>query len=219
MYDILQLNDKLVTELKEIAQNIGIKGYNKMLKQDLIYKILDEQALSEKNSSNKDVPVVDEPNPQTGRRPRKPASKGTDKQEKAAEPEKVPQTVNRAIQAVIPAARKDQTIQVPEIKTQAVTTKIANAITAHSNNKIANVLAHRKNPHRIRKAAEKTGTIGAITATAIAGKIAEIAIETETDHSKNPEARGFMTRKLPNSAIWKKRNTHHKHPWTMMTKW
>ena len=88
MYDILQLNDKLVTELKEIAQNIGIKGYNKMLKQDLIYKILDEQALSEKNSSNKDVPVVDEPNPQTGRRPRKPASKGTDKQEKAAEPEK-----------------------------------------------------------------------------------------------------------------------------------
>jgi len=71
MYDILQLNDKLVSELKEIAQKIGIKGYNKLTKQDLIYKILDEQALAEKNNQAKEVPVVDEPNPQTGRRPRK----------------------------------------------------------------------------------------------------------------------------------------------------
>ncbi|MCC6281184.1 MAG: transcription termination factor Rho [Saprospiraceae bacterium] len=71
MYDILQLNDKLVTELREIAQKLGIKGAAKIAKQDLVYKILDEQALIEKKSANKDVPVVDEPNPQTGRRPRK----------------------------------------------------------------------------------------------------------------------------------------------------
>jgi transcription termination factor Rho len=45
MYDILQLNDMLVTELKEIANKMNIKGYNKFLKQDLVYKILDEQAL------------------------------------------------------------------------------------------------------------------------------------------------------------------------------
>ena len=71
MYDILQLNDKLVPELKEIAQRIGVKGFNKLTKQDLIYKILDEQALAEKNVGDRNVPVVDEPNPQTGRRPRK----------------------------------------------------------------------------------------------------------------------------------------------------
>lgn len=71
MYDILQLNDKLVTELKEIAQKLGIKGVAKFSKQDLIYKILDEQALAEKNASDRVVPVVDEPNPQTGRRARK----------------------------------------------------------------------------------------------------------------------------------------------------
>ncbi len=71
MYDILQLNDKLVPELKEIAQRIGVKGFNKLTKQDLIYKILDEQALAEKNAGDRNVPVVDEPNPQTGRRPRK----------------------------------------------------------------------------------------------------------------------------------------------------
>ncbi|MEO6760588.1 MAG: transcription termination factor Rho [Saprospiraceae bacterium] len=71
MYDILQLNDKLVPELKEIAQRIGVKGATKLTKQDLIYKILDEQASAEKNGGDRNVPVVDEPNPQTGRRPRK----------------------------------------------------------------------------------------------------------------------------------------------------
>lgn len=71
MYDILQLTDKLVPELKEIAQQLSIKGYNKLTKQELIYKILDEQALAEKNNQAKEVPVVDEPNPQTGRRARK----------------------------------------------------------------------------------------------------------------------------------------------------
>lgn len=46
MYDILQLNDKLVPELKEIAATLGIKGANKLTKQDLVFKILDEQALA-----------------------------------------------------------------------------------------------------------------------------------------------------------------------------
>lgn len=71
MYDILQLNDKLVTELKEIAQKLGVKGIAKFSKQDLIYKILDEQALAEKNAKDRVVPIVEEPNPQTGRRVRK----------------------------------------------------------------------------------------------------------------------------------------------------
>jgi len=45
MYDILQLNDMLVPELKELAKSLGLKGINKLTKQDLIYKILDHQAL------------------------------------------------------------------------------------------------------------------------------------------------------------------------------
>lgn len=71
MYDILQLNDKLVTELKEIAQKLGVKGIAKLSKQDLVYKILDEQALAEKTATDRVVPIVEEPNPQTGRRARK----------------------------------------------------------------------------------------------------------------------------------------------------
>ncbi len=47
MYDILQLNDMLVPELKDLAEKLELKGYKKLSKQDLIYKILDHQALSD----------------------------------------------------------------------------------------------------------------------------------------------------------------------------
>lgn len=45
MYDILQLNDMLVPELLDIAEQLKIAGAKKLEKQDLIYKILDKQAL------------------------------------------------------------------------------------------------------------------------------------------------------------------------------
>ena len=44
MLDILQLNDMLVPELKELAERMGLKGYKRLNKQELIHKILDEQA-------------------------------------------------------------------------------------------------------------------------------------------------------------------------------
>ena len=93
MYDILQLNDKLVTELKEIAQKLGVKSIAKFSKQDLIYKILDEQALAEKTATNRIVPIVEEPNPQTGRRVRKVKSADEDDVELSSPAEKpAPQT-------------------------------------------------------------------------------------------------------------------------------
>ncbi len=46
MYDILQLNDMLVPELLEIAEQLQIPNAKKLNKQDLIYKILDDQAIT-----------------------------------------------------------------------------------------------------------------------------------------------------------------------------
>ncbi|MCF8303854.1 MAG: transcription termination factor Rho [Bacteroidales bacterium] len=46
MYDIIELNNKLVSELKEIAQELNIPKVEGLKKQDLIYKILDHQALN-----------------------------------------------------------------------------------------------------------------------------------------------------------------------------
>ncbi|MCT4647008.1 MAG: transcription termination factor Rho [Carboxylicivirga sp.] len=45
MYDILELNKKLLTDLRQIAKELNVKRVESYKKQDLIYKILDEQAI------------------------------------------------------------------------------------------------------------------------------------------------------------------------------
>ena len=45
MYDILELSKKLLPELKEIAKELQIKKAESLKKQDLIYKILDQQSI------------------------------------------------------------------------------------------------------------------------------------------------------------------------------
>jgi transcription termination factor Rho len=52
MYDIIELNNKLATELKEIARELNIPKYEALKKQEIIYKILDQQAL---NPSSEDI--------------------------------------------------------------------------------------------------------------------------------------------------------------------
>ena len=46
MYDILQLNDMLVPELLDIADQLKIPNAKKLAKQELVYKILDSQAIA-----------------------------------------------------------------------------------------------------------------------------------------------------------------------------
>jgi transcription termination factor Rho len=46
MYDILQLNDMLVPELLDIAEQLKIPNAKKLNKQELVYKILDSQAIA-----------------------------------------------------------------------------------------------------------------------------------------------------------------------------
>lgn len=47
MYDILQLNDMLLPELLDVAEQLNIPNLKKLDKQELIYKILDSQAVKE----------------------------------------------------------------------------------------------------------------------------------------------------------------------------
>ncbi|NNC83541.1 MAG: transcription termination factor Rho [Flavobacteriales bacterium] len=46
MFDIIELNGMKVTELQETAEKLNIKNYKSLKKQELIYKILDEQAVN-----------------------------------------------------------------------------------------------------------------------------------------------------------------------------
>ncbi len=80
-YDIDTLSGYLVPELKDLAKDLGIKNINKLNKQDLIYKILDEQAVTENGSAsptqtktNTPMAKIEDEDNKRSRRPRKKVS-------------------------------------------------------------------------------------------------------------------------------------------------
>ncbi|WP_430973820.1 transcription termination factor Rho [Sunxiuqinia rutila] len=121
MYDIIELSKKLVPELRDIAKELNIKKVESFKKQDLIYKILDTQAIiaSEKKSDfpkkergpknkptqgkepkdeTKNKPSGDEEEKQDGAKPKKrkrttviKAGSFFDKNRKSAEPTEKPE--------------------------------------------------------------------------------------------------------------------------------
>ena len=84
MFDILELNAKLVSDLREIAKELKIKRVDSLRKQDLVYKILDQQAIQ----------VADKPQlkkkPATGEVPSKREHKARPFVRKAPTPERTP---------------------------------------------------------------------------------------------------------------------------------
>jgi transcription termination factor Rho len=84
MYDILQLNEMLVPDLRELAEKIGLKSYKRLSKQDLIYKILDQQAIEGKVEAKTERPEPKKPQkpaPKREQAPKRPQNK------KAEEPD------------------------------------------------------------------------------------------------------------------------------------
>jgi len=58
MYDILELSKKLLPELREIGKELNIKRVESFKKQDLIYKILDNQAIMASGIKKPEIKVV-----------------------------------------------------------------------------------------------------------------------------------------------------------------
>jgi len=86
MYDIIELSGKKVTELQEIAEQLEIKNFKALKKQDIIYKILDEQALkpavkkkAEPKSDDKAADAKNSRSAQSKNADRKPREKREDK--------------------------------------------------------------------------------------------------------------------------------------------
>ncbi len=102
MYDILQLNDMLVPELRDLAETLGLKSYKKLSKQDLIYKILDEQALSSDAKAAEPAKKAPAEKPKRERKPRSPKAK-----EDKPEPKKEkPKAESKTVKAESKPARK-----------------------------------------------------------------------------------------------------------------
>jgi len=58
MYDILELSKKLLPELREIGKELNIKRVESFKKQDLIYKILDNQAIMASGIKKPEIKVL-----------------------------------------------------------------------------------------------------------------------------------------------------------------
>jgi transcription termination factor Rho len=73
MYTIDDLNVRLLSELKEIAEGMGVKNAKKLSKQDLIYKILDQQAVAGESTAAAPAKktVVTDVEPERKMRPRR----------------------------------------------------------------------------------------------------------------------------------------------------
>ncbi|MDE3250872.1 MAG: transcription termination factor Rho, partial [Bacteroidota bacterium] len=95
MYDILQLNDMLLPELLDIAEQLRITGAKKLDKQGLIYKILDSQAVQASETK-------EDPKKKTAR-PRKPVTlKTANGTEEAEVMQEAPAPEQRPIEKATP---------------------------------------------------------------------------------------------------------------------
>ncbi len=98
-YDILQLNDMLVPELVDIASNMKIKNVKKLDKQELIYKILDQQALNESEKSDSEEK---KPKARRGRKPK------AEEEQKEEAPAKEAKTAAKETTEEKPKARRSR---------------------------------------------------------------------------------------------------------------
>ena len=78
MYDILELNKKLLPELKEIAKGMNIKRIEALRKQELIYKILDQQAIDAAEKDTRKPKSKDKVTPKIEKKTSAPKPKNVD---------------------------------------------------------------------------------------------------------------------------------------------
>lgn len=116
MYDIIELNNNDISELQEIAQKLEIDNHEALAKQDLIFKILDKQAvmpakklaaIKVKDSAGKgdDKKAADSEKATTAKPKRKPRKKKEDpkvekpKEEEAEAPKPKPRARKKPVKA------------------------------------------------------------------------------------------------------------------------
>lgn len=138
MYDIIELNSKLVSELKEIAKELNIEKIEGLKKQDLIYTILDHQALNpgkekapekteepvkrkpgrpKKKQSAAEKPEAKEPAKSESKPPESNGDKDKDKDKEAQE--KKTRRRRRIVKPPEPVAKEDKPQEAPEKPVQA----------------------------------------------------------------------------------------------------
>lgn len=135
-YNILELNEKLLPELQSIAEELGIKKVSSLKKEELVYRILDEQAISYAGIQAEKMKEKEAKKPAEGRKRGRPAkSPKVAKAETAETAESTQQAPEKLVTA--PADKKEQKEQ-PERKKRVrieKKEKVAGAIAPSEDNK------------------------------------------------------------------------------------
>lgn len=103
MYTIDELKVRLLSELKEIAEALGVKNYKKLAKQDLIYAILDQQAVTPES----DLPKKAEEPKEESRKPAKRAPRAQKPDAEGAEEAPRPKRRKRENVTEVKVANED----------------------------------------------------------------------------------------------------------------
>jgi len=92
MYNIEELRIRLLSELKEIAEELGVKNNKSLKKDDLVYAILDQQAITPEQALPKKKPSIVEtnPEPEVSKSAAEPVKKSAPAAPAAEEPEYKP---------------------------------------------------------------------------------------------------------------------------------
>ncbi|AEL24936.1 transcription termination factor Rho [Cyclobacterium marinum] len=141
MYNIEELRIRLLSELKEIAEELGVKNFKSLKKEDLIYAILDQQAITPEKSlprkkpSKVEVEVKNDPTeaetntkasvPVSEEKPKfkrqnvtKIQKENTEDSEKSAKPTKAPKPKERPAKSEERSPKVEERAARPEAKKQ-----------------------------------------------------------------------------------------------------
>ncbi|MEQ8362339.1 MAG: transcription termination factor Rho [Cyclobacteriaceae bacterium] len=109
MYTIDDLNVRLLSELKEIAEQLGVKNAKKLAKQDLVYKILDQQAVTEPAPTPKKAPSNthgDKAKPRPRRRENVAPAPKAEKAEKELSSEELLESIDAELDSTVTSFEK-----------------------------------------------------------------------------------------------------------------
>ncbi|MEL6252071.1 MAG: transcription termination factor Rho [Bacteroidota bacterium] len=134
MYDIIELNNNDLSELQEIAQKLDINNHEELAKQDLIFKILDKQAvmpakelaaLKDKSTADKNESAEGDKKEAAAKPKRKPRKKKEEPKEEvvAEEAEEAPKPKTRGRKKSTKADKEEEEVEAPKKRTRKKTTK------------------------------------------------------------------------------------------------
>ena len=106
MYDILELKGKLLPELQGIAKELNVPKFRALKKMDLIYQILDVQAINPKSNTKPKAEPKEDPKPKAVKKPK--AKKEPVKETTTAPAETVAKVVETKIESTKTLAKVEE---------------------------------------------------------------------------------------------------------------